>query len=126
VGIDRLEGYFPDMEEWKEAGRSVRELTQLSPEELFRNRESYEIIDVRGDDEWQEERIRGAKHIHVGSLKERQKELPREGKLLLHCASGSRSTLGASILESLGFEDVTNLDGGIEAWQEAGLPVERG
>lgn len=126
VGIDRIEGYLPGIEEWRNAPKPLRELPQLSPRELFEQAERYEIIDVRGEDEWEEARIEGARHIHVGSLREREKELPRGGKLLLHCASGSRSTLGASILENLGFEDVTNLQGGMEAWQEAGLPVERG
>ena len=125
VGIDRVEGYLPGIEEWENASKPLRKLQQLSPQQLFERSESYDIIDVRGQDEWEEGRIEGARHIHVGSLRERQEELPRERKLLLHCASGSRSTLGASILENLGFEDVTNLEGGIEAWQEAGLPVER-
>ena len=93
VGIDRVEGYLPGIEEWENASKPLRKLQQLSPQQLFERSESYDIIDVRGQDEWEEGRIEGARHIHVGSLRERQQELPRERKLLLHCASGSRSTL---------------------------------
>lgn len=42
---------------------------------------------------------------------------------ILYCAAGSRSALAAEALQGLGYSDVAHLDGGIQAWKRAGLPV---
>lgn len=44
-------------------------------------------------------------------------------RVILHCASGGRSALAAATLRQMGYEDVAHLDGGINAWKEAGKPV---
>lgn len=46
-------------------------------------------------------------------------------KIILHCASGGRSALAAQTLQSMGYTNVAHLDGGLKAWAEAGLPVEK-
>ena len=46
-------------------------------------------------------------------------------RVILHCASGGRSALAASMLQDLGYERVAHMDGGIKAWDEAGMPVQR-
>lgn len=47
-------------------------------------------------------------------------------RIILHCASGGRSALAAVTLQELGYERVAHLDGGFNAWAEAGKPVEGG
>ncbi len=44
-------------------------------------------------------------------------------RVIVYCRSGHRAALAAATLQSLGFEDVANLEGGISAWQEAGMPT---
>lgn len=46
-------------------------------------------------------------------------------RLLLYCASGGRSALAATALRSLGYHDVAHLEGGMKAWLEAGMHIER-
>lgn len=46
-------------------------------------------------------------------------------RTILHCASGGRSALGAQTLQQLGYDNVAHLDGGLNAWQEQGKPVEK-
>ena len=53
------------------------------------------------------------------------RDRPRDVPLVLVCRSGSRSGIGASLLASMGFTDVANLKGGMDAWEQAGLPVAR-
>ena len=53
-------------------------------------------------------------------------ELPKDRPLLIMCATGVRSAAVTGYLLRSGWTDVTNVDGGIVAWQRAGLPVERG
>ena len=53
-------------------------------------------------------------------------QIPRGRPLLVHCAGGYRSSIAASLLQRDGFADVSELAGGITAWETAGLPIESG
>lgn len=55
-----------------------------------------------------------------------REEFDPSRRIILHCASGGRSALAAVTLESLGYERVAHMDGGFNAWKEAGRPVEGG
>ena len=59
----------------------------------------------------------------LSRLSQRAAELPRDRPLLVHCAGGYRSSIAASLLQQAGFADVSELAGGIAAWEAAGLPV---
>jgi hydroxyacylglutathione hydrolase len=123
IGIDTIAGYLPDMTEWTAGNRPVATLPHIEPKELHRRSREFEIIDVRGQDEWDEGHIEGARHIHVGYLSQRLDEIPRSRPVALHCQGGDRSTLGASILQHLGYDNVYNVTGGLSAWEEQGLPL---
>ena len=84
------------------------------------------IIDVRQPDEFAAGHIPGSIHIGGGSLPDRLAELPRDRPIVVTCASGYRASVGASILRSAGFEDVTWLADGFDGWAASGLPSERG
>lgn len=53
-----------------------------------------------------------------------REEFQPEKRVILHCASGGRSALGAARLKEMGYKDVAHLDGGINAWQQSGRPTE--
>ncbi len=84
------------------------------------------IIDVRSNREWDNQRIPGAIHIPLSDLKGRMDELKSyEGKqLIMQCAVGGRSSKAVEILQQAGFSNVSNMNGGLVAWQKANLPVE--
>ena len=67
----------------------------------------------------------GAPNIPVGYLAERLDEIPTEHPVVLHCQSGARSAIAASVLQARGLGNVVNMVGGYGAWQRAGLPVTR-
>lgn len=83
------------------------------------------IIDVRSTQEWTDKHIDGAMHFPLNKLNEQVKQIPTGRKLILHCLGGYRSMIAASILEANGYEDLTDLVGGINAWTDASLPVVR-
>jgi hydroxyacylglutathione hydrolase len=83
------------------------------------------VIDVRERAEWESGHIAGALNIPLGYLAEHVSELERGRPLVLHCQSGGRSAVGASLLRSLGFTNVFNLSDGFTGWQRRGFPVER-
>jgi hydroxyacylglutathione hydrolase len=121
IGVDNVMGYFtPDVI----SGNTVQ-LPQMTAAELHQRMSDVRILDVRGRKEYEEVRIAGAKNIPMGYIVDRINEIPREGTLVTHCAGGLRSQVAASVLKKHGFDNVVNLEGGIDAWQAEGLPVEK-
>lgn len=82
------------------------------------------ILDVRAPAERQQKRIAGSVGIPLNHLTERLEELPRDRGLLVHCAGGYRSSIAASLLQRAGFPQVSEIAGGIAAWDAAGLPLD--
>jgi len=80
------------------------------------------LIDVRELGEWDEGHAPDAVHLPLGELTARAGELPKTGRLLVVCHSGTRSARATAWLNGAGF-DAVNLDGGMAAWARAGLPV---
>jgi hydroxyacylglutathione hydrolase len=81
------------------------------------------IIDVRNQAEWAAGHLPGARHVQLGSLDSRLDEVPFNGTVVVHCQSGARSAIAASLLLARGFRNVINLQGGFAEWESAGYPV---
>jgi rhodanese-related sulfurtransferase len=84
--------------------------------------DGWTLVDVRTEDEWAMGRIAGSVHIPMDQLVDRLDELGDQ--VVCVCAVGARSARVAQYLNAQGREAV-NLDGGIYAWAEAGLPLQR-
>lgn len=84
------------------------------------------IVDVREPNEYMQVRARGAVLLPLGRLNGRVKDLPRDRELLLMCRTGGRSQNATQFLQAQGFDNVTNVSGGIVAWHAAGLPTTSG
>ncbi len=83
------------------------------------------ILDVRQPEEFRQARISGAKLIPLGELHKRMKELPQGREIVCVCDSGSRSRSAAKTLAKEGYT-VFDLQGGMQAWRRAKLPVQKG
>jgi len=85
------------------------------------------LLDVREPHEYAEVRAPGSLLVPLGRLKARLHEFRAfENKpVVLICRSGTRSGAAAHMLAQEGFKSVHNVQGGILAWEKAGLPVER-
>ena len=92
------------------------------------NRENAQLIDVREANEYIAGHLVESRNIPAASLAERAGELQqfKERPLILVCQSGARSQAACATLAKLGFVRVHNLEGGIAAWSEAGLPLKKG
>ncbi|MDD5322364.1 MAG: rhodanese-like domain-containing protein [Methylococcales bacterium] len=84
------------------------------------------IVDVREDSEWNKQHIPGAIHIPFAQLSERLPELKqyKDSTVITQCKTGGRSARALDVLKSAGFSKVYNMDGGIVAWDKAGLKTE--
>ena len=91
------------------------------------NRRNAVVLDVREQGEFNAGHISGAKNFPVASIEKRASDLKKYAKkpVLVSCASGSRSRAASATLRKIGFEDVHVLSGGITAWKQANLPVEK-
>lgn len=85
------------------------------------------VLDVRTATEFQGGHIAGAKNLdfNADTFADELGKLDRQTPYLVHCAAGGRSTRALSVLRQLGFRSVTHLDGGFNAWTEAGLPQQK-
>ncbi len=83
------------------------------------------IFDVREQWEYDAGHIPNVKLIPLGTLPARVNEIPKDKFVVMTCRSGNRSGQATKFLRDQGFDNVHNMDGGIAAWQNAGLPVEK-
>lgn len=100
-------------------------IAQIAVEELTHHQNGSTFLDVRWRSEYDEVHIPNARHIPLGYIVRSLGSLSPDQHYIIHCQSGVRSVIAASILQKYGFERVTNLPGGLDAWHKAGLPVER-
>ena len=112
---------------WPLLNRGAGGVANVSPNEavLLMNRSNAIVLDVRDDAEFAAGHITDAKHIPLAKLAERIKELEKfkDKPILVHCQGGVRSTKACDILRKNEFTKLHNLQGGLNAWVAAKLPV---
>jgi hydroxyacylglutathione hydrolase len=120
VGYDDVRGYAsPD----PAPGEETKRIEQLDVRAAAAQAaEGALLVDVRERSEWDAGHAPGAVHIPYEELRERTHELPIDRPIVTYCASGARSSLAASILESAD-RGAANMRGGFTAWRNAKLPV---
>jgi rhodanese-related sulfurtransferase len=100
----------------------TRDLTPAEANELLRAAD-VQLVDVRRPDEHEAGRITGDRHIELDRLPAEAGSLDRERPILFYCRTGSRSAMAMQAFAAAGY-DARHLDGGLEAWVAAGLPIE--
>lgn len=85
------------------------------------------VLDVRTPDEFASGHIAGAINIdfHAADFEQKVAALNKATPYLVHCASGRRSEQALPVLQKEGLQTLYHLDGGIQAWEQAGLPIEK-
>ena len=110
-----------------ELSRMSRTYKQVGVNEavMLLNKDNTVVLDVREDKEIQGGLIKGAQHITLGNLASKISTIGKnkQDPVLVYCRSGSRSGHACQQLTKAGYEDVSNLAGGILAWEAANLPV---
>ncbi|WP_165253364.1 rhodanese-like domain-containing protein [Paludisphaera soli] len=109
---------------------SVATITPRELHELRRAGRAAELIDVRTPAEYREVHAEAARSIPLDRLDPQAvmagREGPDAGPLYVICRSGSRAKKACEAFQAAGFPDVVNVEGGTQAWEQAGLPVVRG
>jgi glyoxylase-like metal-dependent hydrolase (beta-lactamase superfamily II)/rhodanese-related sulfurtransferase len=127
IGYDHIAGRLPaDPETWRSAGLTVRASKVVSPKQLHEAMQKGTeplIVDVRTRDEFDELRIGDVGNIPVTDSPRFGEVLAKDAPIVMVCNSAYRSSMAVGLAERLGFRDVASLDGGLDAWITAGLPV---
>jgi rhodanese-related sulfurtransferase len=116
-------------------GEAKRRIRSATPDEVADTVLSGElvVVDVREPDEFEKGHIPGAVNIPRGWLEFKadptcpayDERIAADQPLLVYCTIGGRSALAAAALQELDYANVTSLEGGFEAWKDAGHPVKR-
>lgn len=127
IGFDRVIGFLADPGELLTQRPDLIEASsRVSIEhlaELVGLLPDLQLVDVRNPGETATGMLSGARAIPLATLADSLAQLDRNAPVVVNCASGYRSVVGASLLSHAGFADVSDLVGGYGAWCAAGLPV---
>ena len=132
IGFDQVVGYLQEglrsIQTRPELTASTERIsTQVAAERMAGRRDTSPLtLDVRAPGEREQKRIGGSVSMPLNHLGERLSELPADRPILVYCAGGYRSAIAASLLERHGFRQVSEIAGGIAAWEAAKLPMETG
>jgi hydroxyacylglutathione hydrolase len=126
IGVDNVQaGLAGGFGSWRSSGQEIKRAGTIAPRELAAKLEDYQVLDVREIDEYDAGHIPGAAHMFVGELEENLSKLnfDSERPVVVTCGVGHRAGIGVSILLRNGYQNVSNLLGGMSAWKKIKLPM---
>jgi glyoxylase-like metal-dependent hydrolase (beta-lactamase superfamily II)/rhodanese-related sulfurtransferase len=124
VGYDNTLGYLNNgFESWVAAGKEIDTIDSIAAEELSNQlTKDTIIIDVRKQSEFQAEHVEGAINLPLDFINDYLAEIPKQGKVFIHCAGGYRSMIAISILKARGWDNLIDVSGGFKAIAETAIP----
>lgn len=110
----------------EQAKGHIKECTVADVKAKLDQGQRFHLIDVREDNEFSKDHIKGARHLGRGIIeRDIETEIPdKHAEIILYCGGGFRSALAADNLRQMGYTNVVSMDGGIRAWREAHYPME--
>ncbi|RIV35197.1 MBL fold metallo-hydrolase [Flagellimonas lutimaris] len=125
VGFDKTLGYLKGgIDAWKEAGKEIDTVVNVNAEQ-FKQKvdEGVPVFDVRKESEFNAEHVVDAHLTPLDYLNDHIAEFPEEETFYIHCRSGYRSMVAASILKGRGIHNLVDVSGGFEDIKKVGTPV---
>lgn len=126
IGIEDLRGYLAGgVAAWRDAGYQLSQTNQMTVQQLHEAIDAgkVQVLDVRREGEWQAGHLADATWHALDYFRAQLPDLDPDSPVAVHCKSGYRSSIACSLLERAGFKNVSNVVGGFDAWEKAGLPV---
>ncbi|CCB92217.1 uncharacterized protein ycbL [Waddlia chondrophila 2032/99] len=124
IGYDCILGFLKGgIREWETSGSKLSELNILSVQDLIKNLGDTFVVDIRTKSEWDRGHIQSAHFIEGGQIAERMNEIPKDQQVAVICGSGFRASIIVSLLKRSGYDKISNVFGGMQAWIQEGYPV---
>jgi hydroxyacylglutathione hydrolase len=128
IGLDRIAGYYgPEaIEQWRRSSGSLQSIPLISLNDLLSggSENGGLVLDVREDSEWKQGHIPGSLNVPLAELPRRLDEVQHRAPLIVHCQTGSRAAIAASLLRARGLREIFLFSGGFAEWRGAGQPIE--
>ncbi len=103
----------------------IKEIDVQELKDKLDNKDKFVFIDCREQEEWDDAHIEGATLLPLSSFQEGYEKIltDKNAEIVIQCRSGKRSMNACMFLLSKGYTNLSNLEGGIIAWSEAGYPI---
>jgi hydroxyacylglutathione hydrolase len=125
IGFDAIAGELDGgMDAWRATGRELTSFETVDVEDLAHwilSAEPMTVVDVRDEHEWVSGHVPGAIHIYVPDVPGRAEEVPPDAPVAVHCASGYRAGIAASLLEQAGLKRIIHVHGEYSDWDRLHL-----
>ena len=129
IGFDTIAGALDGgVDAWRSAGREVSTFQTVDVEDMAQwvlSAEPMTVVDARDEHEWVGGHVPGAVHMYVPDVPFRAGEIPREAPVAVHCASGYRAGIAASLLEQAGLKRIIHVNGEYSDWDRLHLAESR-
>ena len=108
-----------------DAKKRIRETNVSEVKKRMDRGDTFVLIDVREESEWNDNHLPKAIHLGKGILeRDIENTVPeKEAEIILYCGGGYRSALAADNLQKMGYINVLSMDGGFKGWRDAGHPL---
>ena len=109
----------------EEAKSRVREISVPETRKKLEAGETFQFVDIREDNEWEQGRADGAVHLGKGIIeRDIEKSIPDPiSEIILYCGGGFRSALAADALQKMGYTNVYSMAGGYKEWLRQQGPI---
>ena len=109
-----------------DAKSRIREISPAETQRRLDQGDTFLLIDVREDHEWDKGRAKGARHLGKGIIeRDIESQVPdHNAEIVLYCGGGYRSALAADALQKMGYTKVLSMSGGYKEWVASELPIE--
>ena len=126
IGLDSIQGYIPSPKIWGKNGGSLDKVNQISLEEFktLKEEKNVQVIDLRGDAEYNSGHVKGSENVFVGALTDNLDKISTTKKVLIYCQGGDRASIAYSILARNGYKNILNYSLGMNEWASQNYPVE--
>ncbi len=125
IGYDTIAGGLDGgIEAWHSSGREVSTFETVEVEDMAQwvlSAEPMTVVDTRDEHEWVAGHVPGAVHMYVPDVPHRADEIPRDAPVAVHCASGYRAGIAASLLEQAGLKRIIHVNGEYSDWDRLHL-----
>jgi hydroxyacylglutathione hydrolase len=125
IGFDTIAGELDGgMDAWRSSGRDLSTFETVDVEDMAQwvlSAEPMTVVDARDEHEWVSGHVPGAVHMYVPDVPLRAGAVPRDAPVAVHCASGYRAGIAASLLEQAGLKRIIHVNGEYSDWDRLHL-----
>lgn len=125
IGFDNIAGALDGgIDAWRSGGRELSTFETVDVEDMAQwilSAEPMTVVDVRDEHEWCSGHVPGAVHVYVPDIPHRTAEIPGGAPVAVHCASGYRAGIAASLLEQAGLTRIIHVNGEYSDWDRLHL-----